>query len=160
MRELLRVIGRHSLNDRLQNNALRRIGDRFGNIVDLNAVLFEMILIKRDLLLVAPDAVGFPDDQRIEAMLCGICKHALKLLSVVILSRLCSVAVFEKDGKAVRLSVFPRLRKLALDGLLTLPMTGIAGINNCIHSHIRSFAIGGRPTARRTISLLFSSALS
>ena len=73
-------MGRHSLNDRLQNNALRRIGDRFGNIVDINAVLLEMIFIKRNLLLVAPDAVGFPDDQRIKAVLCGIREHALEPL--------------------------------------------------------------------------------
>ena len=52
-----------------------------------------------------------------------------------------------------------RLGKLSLNGLFPLPVAGIAGINNSVHSCFASFT-GSRSKASRAVFLSFSDALS
>ena len=157
--QLLGVIGRHALDDRLQNNALRGVGNHLGNVVYFHTVLFQVVLIQRDFFLIASDAVCFPDDQGVKGVLGGVGQHELKLLPVVIAARLRPVAVFVDDGQPVGVRVFLCLSKLAFNGLLTLAVAGIAGVDDCIHSCFAPFT-GSRSRARRAVFLSFKVARS
>ena len=156
--KLLRVVGRHAFNDGFKDNALRCIWDRFSDIVDFNAALFEPVLVERDLFLVAADAVRLPDDQCVKGMLGRVRKHQLKLFAVVVPAGHGAVTVFADDCQVVGRGKFLRFRKLSLNGLLALPVTGIARVDNGIHPVSPSSR--GSSRIVRTTALSFSEARS
>ena len=117
MGQLLGVVCRHALYDRFQNDALRRVGYHFSNIVDFNAVLFQVILVQRDFFLVPPDMVRFPNDQCVKDVLRGVGQHQPELLPVIVPAGLRPVAVFMDNGLSASRRVFLRLGQLAFNRL-------------------------------------------
>ena len=110
-----------------------------------------MVFVQRDLFFIAPDTVGFPDDQCIKHMFRRICQHALKLFTVIISSCLRTINIFMNDCQTMLQRITFCLGELSFNGLLALLMAGITGINNGIHQNFTSFA-GSKSNAMRAMA--------
>ena len=128
--ELEGVILRHALQHAFQNDAFRGVRDAFGGVYDFDAVLLAAVLVERDLFLVAPHAVHFPEDQYSGAQSFQFPQHQLELVPVVVGAGHGPVRVFLDDGVAIGLGPALRLGPLALDGLLPLAVAGIAVVGD------------------------------
>lgn len=157
--KLNRVVLGHSLQYRLQDNALRGVRDALRRVENFDSVLLATVLVERDLFSVSAKSVDFPDDNGFELVLGRILQHLLKLLPVIVSPRLRPVNVFVNNGVVVLFRKFVGGGQLPFDGLLSLLMARISGIDNGIHSRFTSL-IGSRSRASRAVFLSFKLALS
>ena len=118
-----------------------------------------MIFVECNFLFVAADAIGLPHNERIKNVFCGVGKHQLELLAIVIPSGHCAIAIFVNDRKSMCIGVPSSFGKLPFNGLLTLPVAGKSGINDSVHLADTAF-VEGRSSTMRTICCSFRPARS
>ena len=99
----------------------------------MDAVLFQLPLVKDRIIAVAGKAVQFPNQDRIENLFGAVLNHPLKFGSVVGLGGVGPVDVSAHDGDAVALGIVFAVPELAFNGGFALAVRGVAGVDDGGH---------------------------
>ena len=125
---------------RLQNDALRSLGDDLGGGHELDTILFQLGLVPGTVVAVSGKAIQFPDQNDVKQLLVAVLYHLLKLRAVVCLGRNGTINVMLNNGDTVLFCIGGTLTDLAFDGFFALVIAGIAGIDHGGHGghlHLR-----------------------
>ncbi len=128
------VIFGHAFQHALHQNAACVIADVFscGNYTD--AILFQLCLVDGAVIAVSGETVKLINQNALKCVLVAVGNHALELGPAVCGAALRTVNVFANHNMPIGPGVVIAGLKLPFDGLLGLAMTGIAGIDDNIHS--------------------------
>ena len=137
-----RVVFCIALQHRLQNDALRPLGDDFRCRNELDAVLLQLGLIPCAVVTIPGKAVKFPDQHNVKQLLVAVLNHLLELRAVVRLGRDSTVNVVLDDSDAVFLGIRRAFTNLTFNGFFALVVTGIAGVDHGGHGkHLTLYII-------------------
>jgi hypothetical protein len=131
-----------ALQHRLQNDALRPLGDDFCGRHELDTVLLQLGLVPCAVVAVPGKTVEFPDQNDVKQLLVAVLNHLLELRTVIRLGRDGSVNVVLDDSDAVLFGIGGAFPNLTFDGFFTLVVRGIAGIDHSGHGrHLTLYII-------------------
>ena len=142
-----------ALQHRLQNDALRPLGDDFCGRHELDTVLLQLGLVPCAVVAVPGKTVEFPDQNDVKQLLVAVFDHLLELRAIICFSRDGTINVVLDDGDVVLFGIGRAFPNLAFDGFFTLVVTGIAGVDHSGHGrHLSLHIIDRWNVCLRTIS--------
>ena len=122
-----------ALQHRLQNDALRPLGDDLGSRHELDTVLLQLGLVPSTVVAVPGKAVEFPDQNDVKQLLVAVFDHLSELRAIICFSRDGTINVVLDDGDVVFLGISRAFPDLAFDGFFALVVRGIASIDHGGH---------------------------
>ncbi len=128
-----RVVFRIALQNRLQNDALRPLGDDFCGRHELDTVLLQLGLVPGAVIAVSGKAVKFPDQHDVKQLLIAVFYHLLELRAVVCLGRDGTVNIVFDHSDAVLFGIGGAFTNLTFDRFFALVVAGIAGVDHSGH---------------------------
>ena len=147
--KLAGIFLRHSLQNRLQQNALAAVAYALGNGQNAHAVRAQLFLVDRAVIPVAGKTVELPYKHKVKRVLCAVGDQPLEFRP-----RLCispgqrPIAVFADNAVSALLRVFAAFGKLAVYGLVILPGGRIPGVDHnvgkiqIIHKSLQRYRSG------------------
>ena len=124
-----------ALQDGFQQDAVCAGRNHLGGGNHADVVLLEQHLISGAVVTVAGKTVELPDDNHIEQVLVAVLNHLLKRGTMVCPRGISAVDVVLQNRDVVLLRESRTLADLSFDGLLTLVVGRIAGIDNGFHQY-------------------------
>ena len=114
------IIFRHANKHTLYHNTFRPLRNGFHGRYQMDAVLFQLVLVVHGIVAVPGKAVELPDQNYIEDFLRAVLYHVLELRAVIRFGRIGTVNVGADHGDAVFLGVVLAVAQLSLNGRFSL----------------------------------------
>ena len=128
LRQLDRVVLRHSFKQRFEDDPFGTVRNILHCRKNFDAVIFQCFAVDRHFIFVAGKAVELIHEDIIARARRTSFKHSLKVFPIVVRTRHGAVNVVVEDLDIVPFGIVVADMDLPLDGLLGLPLAGIAGI--------------------------------
>lgn len=122
-----------------ENNSFWSVGNILHRGQNFNAVVAQCLFVDSRFVLVAAESVQLVNQNVIPLTTGAVFYHALKVGTVVVRSRHCSVYVLVEYDYVVLFCVFFANPHLPFDGLLGLAVARITGIYHCCLHNFISF---------------------
>ena len=114
------IVFRHANQHTLHHNAFRPLRNGFHGGHQMDAVLFQLVLVVHGIESVPGKAVQLPDQNHIEDFLSAVFDHPLKVRAVIRFGRVGTVNVGADHGDAVLLGVVLAVAQLSFNGRFSL----------------------------------------
>ena len=114
------IVFRHADKHTLHHNAFRPLRNGFHGRHQMDAVLFQLVLVVHGIEPIPGKAVQLPDQNHVEDFLSAVLDHPLKVWTVIRLGRVGTVDVGADHSDAVLLGVVLAVAQLSLNGRFTL----------------------------------------
>ena len=114
------IVFRHADKHTLHHNAFRPLRNGFHGRHQMDAVLFQLVLVVHGIEPIPGKAVELPDQNYIEDFLSAVLDHPLKVWAVIRFGRVGTVNVGADHGDAVLLGVGLAVAQLSLNGRFSL----------------------------------------
>ena len=98
-----------------------------------HAVGFQLAFVHGTVIAVSGEAVKLVHDDRLKGLVPAVGDHSLKLRTVGSCAADRTVDVLSDDVDALRRCKRLAFPKLPLNGLLSLPVAAVTGVDHCIH---------------------------
>ena len=128
------IVFRHADKHTLHHNAFRPLRNGFHGRHQMDAVLFQLVLVVHGIEPIPGKAVELPDQNYIEDFLCAVFDHPLKVRAVIRFGRVGTVNVGADHGDTVLLGVVLAVAQLPFNGRFALAVRRIAGVDHGGHS--------------------------
>ena len=114
------IVFRHANKHTLHHNAFRPLRNGFHGRHQMDAVLFQLVLVVHGIEPIPGKAVEFPDQNHIEDFLCAVLNHPLEVRAVIRFGRVGTVDVGADHGDTVLLGVVLAVAQLSFNGRFSL----------------------------------------
>ena len=114
------IVFRHADKHTLHHNAFRPLRNGFHGRHQMDAVLFQLVLVVHGIEPIPGKAVELPDQNYIEDFLCAVLNHPLEVRAVIRLGGVGTVDVGADHGDAVLLGVVLAVAQLSFNGRFSL----------------------------------------
>ena len=114
------IVFRHADKHTLHHNAFRPLRNGFHGRHQMDAVLFQLVLVVHGIEPIPGKAVELPDQNYIEDFLCAVLNHPLEVRAVIRLGGVGTVDVGADHGDTVLLGVVLAVAQLSFNGRFSL----------------------------------------
>ena len=127
------IVFRHADQHTLHHNAFRPLRNGFHGRHQMDAVLFQLVLVVHGIEPIPGKAVQLPDQNHIEDFLCAVLNHPLEVRAVICFGGVGTVDVGADHGDTVLLGVVLAVAQLSFNGRFALAVGRIAGVDHGGH---------------------------